>query len=96
MSGKIEGIKKLKVYLNSKHSTINFAFEIDTVDKMPSLDIQIERKIVEFKAIVYRKASFTGQYTYYECFLPSVYRLDYCQHFCFDTSQYDPILQFFT
>ena len=71
---KIEDIEKFKDYLNSKHSNINFTSEIETDCKMPFLDILIERKLGKFETSVYRKATFTGVYTHYESFLPSVYK----------------------
>ena len=71
----IDHIHKFQDYLNSKHPNINFTTEIETNNKLPFLDNLIERKSDNFVTSVYRKATFTGVYTHYQSFLPSVYKI---------------------
>ena len=73
---KIKHVGKFKEYLNSKHQNINFTSEIECDGKMPFLDNLIDRKGGggDFITRVYRKPTFTGVYTHYESFLPSVYK----------------------
>ena len=71
---KIEHIEKFKDYLNSKHRNINFTSEIEIEGKLPFLDISIDRNAGKFVTSVYRKPTFTGVYTHYHSFLPSIYK----------------------
>ena len=71
---KIEHIDMFKEYLNSKHLNINFTSEIEIEGKLPFLDILIDRTTRKIITSVYRKPTFTGVYTHYDSFLPSVYK----------------------
>ena len=70
----IEHIVKFKEYLNSKHQNINFTSELECNSKLPFLDNLIDRKDGKFITSVYRKPTFTGVYTHYQSFIPSVYK----------------------
>ena len=70
----IEHIVKFKEYLNSKHQNINFTSELECNGKLPFLDNLIDRKDGKFITSVYRKPTFTGVYTHYQSFIPSVYK----------------------
>ena len=72
---KIEHLDKFKEYLNSQHQNINFTSEIECEGKLPFLDNLIDRKEGKFITSVYRKPTFTGVYTHYQSFLPSVYKI---------------------
>ena len=71
---KIEHIDLFKEYLNSKHNNINFTSELEREGKLPFLDTLIQRADGKFITSVYRKPTFTGVYTHFESFLPSVYK----------------------
>ena len=50
-----------------------FSMETEKENKLPFLDIEITRELVKFTTAVYRKPTFTGVYSNFERFLPSVY-----------------------
>ena len=70
----IEKLEKFKEYLNSKHENINFTSEIEKDGKLPFLDMLIDRNNGVIQTSVYRKPTFTGVYTHFHSFLPSVYK----------------------
>ena len=69
-----EHLEKFKEYLNSKHQNIKFTSEFEVDGKLPFLDMLIDRSSGIIKTSVYRKPTFTGVYTHYHSFLPSVYK----------------------
>ena len=69
-----EHLIKFKEYLNSKHRNINFTSELEKDGKLPFLDILVNRNDGKVTTNVYRKPTFTGVYTHYHSFLPSVYK----------------------
>ena len=71
---KLEHLGMFKDYLNSKHENINFTSEIENEGKLPFLDILIDRSDGKIVTSVYRKSTFTGVYTHFLFFLPSVYK----------------------
>ena len=71
---KPEHLALFKEYLNSKHVNINFTSENEVEGKLPFLDILINRNSGHLVTSVYRKATFTGVYTHFQSFLPSVYK----------------------
>lgn len=70
----LEKLEKFKEYLNSKHPNINFTSEIEVDGKLPFLDILIDRNGGKITTSVYRKPTFTGLYTHFHSFLPSIYK----------------------
>ena len=60
-----EQLEKLKEYLNSKHPNIN---------STSLLDMIIDRNSNKIVTSIYRKTTFTGVYTHFYSFLPSVYK----------------------
>ena len=69
-----EQLERFKDYLNSKHNNINFTSEFEENGKLPFLDMLIDRNGVKIQTSVYRKPTFTGVYTHFYSFLPSMYK----------------------
>ena len=69
-----EQLEKFKDYLNSKHENINFTSEFEKDGKLPFLDMLIDRNNGKIQTSVYRKPTFTGVYTHFHSFLPSMYK----------------------
>ena len=61
-------------YLNSQHPNINFTQETEVNNCLPFLDILITRANGSFSTSVFHKPTFTGLYTNYNSFIPSVYK----------------------
>ena len=72
---KLEHIDLFKEYFNSKHKNITFTSEIENDGKLPFLDILIDRNGETMVTSIYRKSTFTGVYTHFQSFLPSVYKV---------------------
>ena len=70
----IEQFDLFKAYLNTKHRNIKFTSELEKDGKLPFLDMLIDRTNNKIITSIYRKPTFTGLYTRFECFLPSVYK----------------------
>ena len=70
-----EQFEKFKEYLNSKHQHIKFTSELEVDGKLPFLDILVDRNDGFMSTSVYRKPTFTGVYTHYSSFIPSVYKI---------------------
>ena len=70
----VEQLERFKDYLNSKHSNINFTSELEKDGKLPFLDMLIDRNDGKIETSVYRKPTFTGVYTHFHSFLPSMYK----------------------
>ena len=58
------------ITLNRLHPALKFTFEKEHDDKLPFLDILVERTDLDFKTSVYRKPTFSGQYIRWESFSP--------------------------
>ena len=69
-----EQLERFKEYLNSKHANINFTSEVEENGKLPFLDMLIDRNNGQIQTSVYRKPTFTGVYTHFYSFLPSIYK----------------------
>ena len=68
-------LEKFRDYLNSKHKNINFTMELEKDGTLPFLDMLIDRNNGQITTSVYRKPTFTGVYTHYQSFLPSIYKI---------------------
>ena len=51
---------------------MSFSFEEEKNGKMSFLDVEISRENGKFVTTVYRKPTFSGVYTHFESFLPSI------------------------
>ena len=56
------------------NKNIKFTVEIENEGKLPFLDILIDRSDGKIVTSVYRKSTFTGVYTHFTSFLPSLYK----------------------
>ena len=70
----VEKMKKFESYLNSQHENIRFTSEFESDGKLPFLDMLVDRNN-GMSTSVYRKPTFTGIYTHFTSFLPSVYKM---------------------
>ena len=80
---------------------MSFSFELEKNGKLSFLDIKVSREKVKFVSIVYRKPIFSGVYTHFESFLPTIYKfgmvddLAYrCFKFCSDWTKFHEELSF--
>ena len=53
---------------------MSFTVESEKENRMPFLDVQIICKDKTLTTSVYRKRTFSGDYTYFDSFLPSIYK----------------------
>ena len=63
--------KHLEALQNCRHASVSFTTEIEKQNRMSFLDVQIFR---EYKTSVYRKPTFSGVYTHFDTFLPSIFK----------------------
>ena len=63
--------------MNPKHSNLRFTFEKGHQHSFSFLDIKIIRntQTKAFKTLVYRKSTFSGVFTNFECFVPMAYKI---------------------
>ena len=55
--------------MNSKHKNIKFTFETEDSNNFSFLYVKITRKNKRFVTSIFRKATFSGVYTNYDCFI---------------------------
>ena len=96
-----EHLSKFRNYFNTCHPNISFSFEQKKNGKLPFLDIEVSREKGKFVTTVYRKTTFSGVYTHFGRFLPTmytfgmVYTLAYrCFKICFDWTKFHEELRF--
>ena len=65
-------MEEFKKYLNSRHENINFTSELEKEGKIPFLDMLIDRSSGQIVTSIYRKPTFTGVYSHFTSFLPSI------------------------
>ena len=56
--------------LNGMHKSLKFTYEKESNNCLPFLDVLVERHDSRFSTTVYRKPTFTGQYTRWDSFCP--------------------------
>ena len=54
---------------------MSFSFEQEINGKLSFLDIEVSRQQSKFVTTVYRKPNFSGVYTHFDSFLPTVYKV---------------------
>ena len=69
-----EHVPLFQDYLNSQHRNMQFTSEIETENKLPFLDILIEKQGGSFQTSVYRKPTFTGLTTKFTSAIPAQYK----------------------
>ena len=73
-------------YMNSRHRCIKFTIEHEENNSLLFFDCLVTRSGEEFSTSVFRKSSFSGVYTHFVSFLPSVYKTNIIMgliHRCF-------------
>ena len=70
----INQIEKFKYYLKLQHANIKFISEIEINNTLSFLDIKIVRENNKFTTSVYRKPTFSGVFTNFENFIPSLHK----------------------
>ena len=69
-----EHLSKFRNYFNTCDSNMSCSFEQEKNGKLSFLDIEISREKGKFVTTVYRKPTFSGVYTHFESFLPTIYK----------------------
>ena len=69
-----EHLKYFQDFLNSCHINMSFSMETEKENKLSFLDVEVIREQGKFTTTVYRKPTFSGVYSNFESFLPSVYK----------------------
>ena len=69
-----EHVHQLATYLSSKHTNINFTFEVEENETLPFLDVKVFRDVDCFTTSIHRKATFSGVFTNYSAFIPIEYK----------------------
>ena len=60
---------------------MSFSMETEKENKLSFLDVEIIREQGKFTTTVYRKHTFSGVYSNFESFLPSIYKFGYGIYF---------------
>ena len=58
-------------FLNNLHPALRVTLEGEGNNKLPFMDVLLRRQHVEFVRSVFRKPTFTGQYTRWDSFAPT-------------------------
>ena len=61
-------------HLNALHPSLKYTIEIESDGTLPFLDVLVEKSAKGFVTSVYRKPTFTGQYTRWDSFSPTRYK----------------------
>ena len=69
-----EHLSKFRNYFRTCHPNMSFSFEQEKNGNLSFLDIEVSREKGKFATAVYRKPTFSGVYTYFESFLPTIYK----------------------
>ena len=92
-----EHLKRFHSYLNSRHFNISFTIENEKDNRMSFLDVNIIHEKDKFTTSVYRKPTFSGIYTHFDSFLPSIVTKLVCYiHYYIDFSEFAQIRLSFT
>ena len=67
-------LKYFQDYLNSCHINMSFSMEAEKENKLSFTDVDVIREQGKFTTTIYRKPTFSGVYSDFESFLPSVYK----------------------
>ena len=70
-----EHLSKSHAYLTTCHPIMFFSFEQEINGKLTFLDIEACRQQGKFVRTVYGKPTFSGEYTSFDSFLPTVYKV---------------------
>ena len=96
-----EHLSKFRNYFNTSHPNVHFSFEQEKNGKLSFLDIEVSREKGKFVTTVFRKPTFSGVYTHFGSFLPTIYKfgmvytLAYrCFKICSDWNKFPEELSF--
>ena len=70
----VEHLSKFRDYFYTCHPNMSFSFEQEKNGKLSFLDVEVSREKGKVLTAVYRMATFSGVYTHFESFLPTVYK----------------------
>ena len=71
---KLEFLDKFQEYMNRMHPNMHFTSEVERNDSLPFLDVNVIRDVNMFMTSIYRKPTFSGVYTNYDSYLPTIYK----------------------
>ena len=69
-----ESLNQFKQYMNNQHPNMNFTSETEENNSLPFLDVHVTREQSRFYTSIYRKPTFSGVYTHFSSYLPTVYK----------------------
>ena len=69
-----EHLSKFRDYFNTCHQNMYFSLEQGKYSKLSFLNVEVSRQEGHFVTTVYRKPTFSGVYTHFECFLLTIYK----------------------
>ena len=67
-------LKYFQDFLNSCHSNMSFSMETEKENKLSFQDVEIIRDQGKFTTTIDQKSTFSGVYSNFESFLPSIYK----------------------
>ena len=67
-------VKKFFGYINSRHESMSFTYEVEAEGKLAFLDVLVTRIEGAFCTSMYRKPTFSGLYTHYKSCMPYTYK----------------------
>jgi hypothetical protein len=67
-------LEDFRNYMSNQHQNINFSSEGEADGSLPFLDVFISRHQSIFITSVYRKPTFSGVYTNFDSYIPSIYK----------------------
>ena len=67
-------VKKFFRYINSRHKSMSFTYEVEAEGKLPFLDVLVTRIEGNFCTSLYRKPTFSGLYSHYGSYMPDSYK----------------------
>ena len=91
-----EQLSKFRDYFNARHPNMSFSFEQEKKNgKLSFLDVEVSPEKGKFVTTVYRKPPFSGVYTHFESFLPTLYKFGMiytlvyrCFRICSDSTKF--------
>jgi hypothetical protein len=67
-------VKKFFRYINSRHESMSFTYEVEAEGKLAFLDVLVTRIEGAFCTSLYRKPTFSGLYSHYKSCMPDTYK----------------------
>ena len=96
-----EHLSKFRYYFNTYHPDMSFSFEQKKNGKLSFLHTEVSREKGKFVMTLYKKPTFSGLYTHFESFLPTIYKFGmvytlayHCFKICPDWTKFHEELSF--